>query len=141
MSVILVRRYAGGYEDRGILFGRPKVGMVNSKKKNVDSALVDFARYGNYTTFHLPDLTPIARIRTEHCSLDQYLGRFNITDNSECDCGQGIETVRHFLLAYPNHEREKDKLRRSTWDEKLLGDAKRIKDTMQFIGHAERFEF
>jgi ribonuclease HI len=88
----------------------------------------------------------IARLRTEHCSLNQYLERFNIIDDSACDCGQGKETVKHFLLVCPNHEQERDKLRRKAGMqgmrvEKLLGDAKRIKDTVQFIEDTGRFEF
>lgn len=81
MSVIPVCRYAGGYEDRGILFGRPKVGMVNSKKKRLtsfrDGALVDFARYGNYITFHSLPVTrsqcQITSIHSETAQLDNLI--------------------------------------------------------------------
>src|SRR5271170_3543600 len=54
----------------------------------------------------------IARLRTGHCSLNQYLERFNIIDDANCDCGQGKETVKHFLLICSKYEKERDKLRK-----------------------------
>lgn len=84
------------------------------------------------------------RLRTGHCSLNQYLERLNIIDETECECKQGKETVRHFLLVC--QERERDKLRKETGMhgmkvEKSLGDASRIKNTMQFIEDIQRFDF
>jgi ribonuclease HI len=88
----------------------------------------------------------IARLRTGHCSLNQYLERFNIIDDSKCECGQGKETVRHFLLICSKYEKERDKLRREVGaqgmrEEKLLGDVKKVKHTIQFIEDVGRFDF
>jgi ribonuclease HI len=88
----------------------------------------------------------IARLRTEHCSLNQYLERFNIIDDGKCECGQATETVKHYLLICSKYERERDKLRRKVGAqgmrvEKLLGDARRVGDTIQFIEDTGRFEF
>jgi ribonuclease HI len=88
----------------------------------------------------------IARLRTGHCSLNQYLERFNIIDDSKCECGKGKETVRHFLLICPKYEKERDKLRREVGaqgmrEEKLLGDVKKVKHTIQFIEDVGRFDF
>jgi len=74
-----------------------------------------------------------ARLRTKHCSLNEYLEQFNIIDQSECECRQGKETLRHFLLVFQRYERERDELRKKVGMqgmrvEKLLGDAKRIKN-------------
>ena len=88
----------------------------------------------------------IARLRTGHCSLNQYLERFNIIDNAKCECGQGKETVKHFLLICLKYEKERDKLRRVVGaqgmrEEKLLGDVKKVKHTIQFIEDMGRFDF
>ena len=40
----------------------------------------------------------IARLRTGHCSLNKYLHRFNIIDKPICECGEGEETVEHYLV-------------------------------------------
>ena len=47
----------------------------------------------------------LIRLRTGHCSLNQYLHRFNIMDDPTCACGQTIETVRHYLIHCKNYER------------------------------------
>jgi len=88
----------------------------------------------------------IARFRTGHCSLNQYLERFNILDDAKCECGHGTETVKHFLLICSKYEKERDKLRREVGaegmrEEKLLGDVRRVKHTIQFIEDAGRFDF
>jgi hypothetical protein len=56
------------------------------------------------------------------------------------------ETVHHFLLVCPKYEKERDKLRKKVGVggmklEKLLGDHRRIKDALEFIESAGRFEF
>lgn len=47
------------------------------------------------------------RLRTGLGLLNQYLERFNIIDETEYECKQGKETVRHFLLVCQKHERRK----------------------------------
>jgi len=47
------------------------------------------------------------RLRNSHCSMNQYLVRFNIIDDSECDCGQGIDIVKYFLLVCLKYESER----------------------------------
>jgi tubulin alpha len=89
----------------------------------------------------------IARLRTEHCSLNSYLKRFNIIDDAICSrCGDAEETVKHFLLVCPIYERLRDGMRKEVGVggmkmEKLLGDPRRIKDTVEFIESTERFDF
>src|SRR5579859_7940913 len=85
----------------------------------------------------------IARLRTGHSSLNGYLARFNIIDNAFCPGGGGAEeTVHHFLMVCPNYERLRDGMRKEVgvgWMkmEKLLGDSRRIKDTIEFIESTE----
>jgi hypothetical protein len=57
--------------------------------------------YGNLTRTQTATL---ARLRTGHCRLNQYLHRFNIIDSPKCACGHSKETVQHFLLQCRNHE-------------------------------------
>jgi hypothetical protein len=54
--------------------------------------------------------------------------------------------VHHFLMVCPKYERLRDRMRkavevRGMKMEKLLGDFRRIKDTVEFIESIERFEF
>ena len=92
-------------------------------------------------------ITWIARLRTGHSSLNGYLKRFNIIDDAKCPgCGITDETVHHFLMVCPKHERWRDRMRKKVGVggmklEKLLGDSRRIKDTVDFIESTERFDF
>jgi ribonuclease HI len=54
----------------------------------------------------------LVQLRTGHCRLNQYLHRFKIIDDPNCECGHGIETVEHFLLHYHIHEKERKELRK-----------------------------
>ena len=89
----------------------------------------------------------IARLRTGHTSLNGYLKRFNIVDDATCpECGDARETVHHFLMVCPKHEELRDKMRREVGEggmkeEKLLGDHRRIKHTVEFIEGTGRFKF
>jgi hypothetical protein len=89
----------------------------------------------------------IARLRTGHVSLNGYLNRFNIVDDATCPgCGDAKETVHHFLMVCPKYEKARDQMRKKVGVggmklEKLLGDHRRIKDTLEFIEGTERFEF
>ena len=88
----------------------------------------------------------IIRLRTGHCSLNQYLHRFNIKDNPKCACGDAIETVTHYLLRCGNYDEEREKLRKevgmgSMRVEKLLGYPKLINHTLEYIKNTKRFTF
>ena len=57
-------------------------------------------------------------------------------------CGDAKETVHHFLMVCPKYERKRDRMRREVGIggmnmEKLLGDSRRIKDTVDFIVSTE----
>ena len=89
----------------------------------------------------------IARLRTGHCSLNNYLERFNIIDNVTClSCEDATETVHYFLLLYKKYERSRDKIRKEVGVggmriKKLLEDPRRIKETVEFIESIWRFDF
>src|SRR5271155_6284529 len=51
------------------------------------------------------DIAMLSRLRTGHCSLNQYLHRFHHEDSPECTCGSGApETVEHFLIHCPKYD-------------------------------------
>ena len=54
----------------------------------------------------------IARLRTGHCHLNEYLHRFNIIETPECECGAEKETVDHYRLNCESYDEERDELRR-----------------------------
>ena len=89
----------------------------------------------------------LVRLRTGHCSLNQYLHRFGIEDSPQCSCGSGAtESVEHYLLHYPKYDRQRAILAKNVgiggmWIEKLLGNPKLIKHMMEFVSNTKRFSF
>ena len=66
--------------------------------------------YGNINT--RSKMATLARLRTGHCSLNQYLYRVGIEESPRCaQCmNGGIEDVEHYLLRYNKYDRERDAL-------------------------------
>ena len=64
-----------------------------SKRPMVESGSKLYARIPTRT-----QLAWLARLRTGHCSLNHYLHRFGKIESPQCPCGEGIETVAHYLL-------------------------------------------
>ena len=60
-----------------------------------------------YTTVNTRyQVAQLARLRTGHCSLNQYLHRFGIVDSPLCTCDSGaIENVEHFFIHCPKYNR------------------------------------
>jgi hypothetical protein len=92
-------------------------------------------------------ISQIARLRTGHCSLNQYLHRFNIEESPLCECGSGsIENVEHYLLICSRYDRQRAQLINkagigSMWIEKLLGYPKLIKHTLEYVENTKRMKF
>ena len=69
----------------------------------------------------------LARLRTGHCSLNQYLHRFGHVESPTCECdSEAIENAQHYLLHCPRYDRQRAKLVKKVgvggmWIEKLLG--------------------
>ena len=81
----------------------------------------------------------LARLRTGHCSLNQYLHRFGIEESPLCSCGNGAEET-------VEHDKERAKLMKEVgiggmWIEKLLGNPKFIPFTLDFVEETGRFVF
>jgi hypothetical protein len=89
----------------------------------------------------------LARLRTGHCSLNQYLHRFGHADSPLCDCGSGaIENVEHFLLHCSRYDRQRSRLVKKVgvggmWIEKLLGYQSMVRHTMEYVRGTERMPF
>lgn len=89
----------------------------------------------------------LARLRSGHCSLNQYLHRFGHARSRKCECGSGAnETVEHFLLHCPRYDRQRARLVREVGVqgmrvEKLLGRAKMIQHTLKYVDETRRFSF
>ena len=86
----------------------------------------------------------IARLRTGHCHLNEYLHRFNIIETAECECGAEKETIDHFLLNCEMYDEERDELRRKVGvhgmrTSTLLGDKNIIRNTVDYIEKTGRF--
>jgi ribonuclease HI len=100
--------------------------------------------YNNITT--RPKMATLARLRTGHCSLNQYLYRIGVEESPRCaQCTNGgIEDVEHFLVRCTKHERERAALIKNVGiggmeAEKLLGDPDFIKHTLDFVEKVARF--
>jgi len=88
----------------------------------------------------------LIQMRTQHCSLNDYLHRFGIIDDPTCSCGETTETVAHYLLQCNNYEKEREVLRKEVGAggmrvEKLLGYPNLIKHTLMFVENTKRFTF
>jgi len=87
----------------------------------------------------------LVRLRTGHCALNNYLNRMNITESPMCECRQSRETVRHYIMECPIYESCRETLRntvgaRNLRLERLLGQPKFIKHTIQFVNSSGRFK-
>jgi hypothetical protein len=88
-----------------------------------------------------------ARLRSGHCSLNQYLHRFGHAESPRCECGSGaIENVEHFLLYCPRYDRRRARLVREVGVggmrmEKLLGRPRMIGHTLKYVDETRRFCF
>jgi ribonuclease HI len=102
--------------------------------------------YANIDNISRQQLAWLARLRTGHVSLNQYLCRFNITPCPRCACGKSTETVAHFLLRCEFYEEERKTLREAVGEDRmkveiLLGDVKKVKALLKYVETTERFEF
>jgi hypothetical protein len=102
--------------------------------------------YANIDNISRQQLAWLARLRTGHVSLNQYLFRFNIMPCPQCTCGKSIETVAHFILRCENYEEQRGILRKGVGDDRmkveiLLGDVKKVKAVLKYVEMTERFEF
>ena len=89
--------------------------------------------------------TTIAQLRTGHCRLNKYLHRFKLKTSPYCECGYGQETVEHYLMECPRFIKERKELRvkvrsKGMSIERLLGDPKFVKHTMEYVKVTGRFE-
>ena len=89
---------------------------------------------------------PIYKVVIPCDGLNNYLYPFGKVDDANCSCGNGVETVKHYLLICPNYEREREKLRKETGIqgmriESLLGDPDLIHLTPEYVGETGRFNF
>lgn len=115
---------------------------MKSLKTNVKPTSRIYEELGNKRR----EITWIARLMTGHCSLNGYLHPFNIIDDPTCECGHVSETVKHFLLVGPLYEKERDEMRRKVGVggmrmENLLGNPRRVQNTIEFIAKVKRFDF
>jgi len=89
----------------------------------------------------------LARLRTGHCLLNQYLHRFGHEESPLCECGSGaIENVQHYLLYCPRFDRQRAELTKDVgvgglWIEKLLGYPRMIGKTLKYVEETKRFPF
>ena len=101
-----------------------------------------------YTTVNTRyQVAQLARLRTGHCSLNQYLHRFGIVDSPLCTCNSGaIENVEHFLIHCPKYDRQRATLMKKIgiggmWVEKLLGYSQFVTHTLEYVKSTKRFDF
>ena len=101
-----------------------------------------------YTTVNTRyQVAQLARLRTGHCSLNQYLHRFGIVDSLLRTCNSGaIENVEHFLIHCPKYDRQRATLMKKIgiggmWVEKLLGYSQFVTHTLEYVKSTKRFDF
>ena len=87
----------------------------------------------------------LTRLRTGHCGLSYYLHRFHLTETPYCKCGNGKETVEHYLLECRLYAEQRKELRKKVGAgrmriEKLLGFPKLLKHTLEFVASTKGLE-
>ena len=92
-------------------------------------------------------MAQLTRLRSGHCSLNEYLHRFGHAESQRCDCGSGAsENIEHFLLYCPQYDRQRARLSRKVGIgemrlEKLLGRLRMIQDTLKYVDETKRLPF
>ena len=86
----------------------------------------------------------LIRLRTGHIPLNQYLHRFNIIESPKCECGQGVETITHYILQCKRYIEQRSNLRskvgaRGMKLHSLLGDPKNAKVVAEYVESTRRF--
>ena len=84
------------------------------------------------------------QLRTGHIPLNQYLHRFHLADSPKCACGQGVETISHYILHCAQYVKQRSELRtkieaRGMKLETLLGDPKNTKAITEYVAETKRF--
>ena len=101
----------------------------------------------NAVTLTRHEVAQLARLRTGHCSLNQYLHRFGHSESPRCKCDSGaIESVEHFLLHCSKYDKQRSRLVRKVgvggmWMEKLLGYQSMIRHTLEYVQETGRLTF
>ncbi|KAH7009050.1 hypothetical protein B0J12DRAFT_551665, partial [Macrophomina phaseolina] len=52
----------------------------------------------------------LIQCRTNHNFLREFLYQLRKEESGQCECGQGMETVRHVLLVYPKWQQARSEL-------------------------------
>jgi len=88
----------------------------------------------------------LVRLRTAHCSLNKYLHQRGHEEEPLCACREDEETIEHFLLKCKKYTTQREKMVKEVGAggmrvEKLVGDLKCIKYTMEYVKETNRFGF
>jgi ribonuclease HI len=80
--------------------------------RQVDQALPGRHTRRLYDHLTKTDAGILAQLRSGKCRLNHYLARINAVDSEQCDCGQGPETVGHFLFKCPRWSSQREDMKR-----------------------------
>jgi ribonuclease HI len=88
----------------------------------------------------------LVRLRTAHCSLNKYLHQRGHEEEPLCACREEEETVEHYLLKCKRYTTQREKMVKEVGAggmriEKLVGNLKCIKYTMEYVKETNRFGF
>ena len=98
-----------------------------------------------YNEMSREEMAILVRLRTGHCGLNHYLNKRQIVEDPNCECGKGIETVKHYLLDCQRYKTQRQILqakvgRRNMREERLLGDKRWANYTTQYVKETKRFD-
>jgi hypothetical protein len=72
--------------------------------RELDSALPGKHVRLLYDNLTRPEAQVLAQLRTGHSKLREFLFRIGAVDSDQCECGQGKEDTRHFVLHCQPHQ-------------------------------------
>lgn len=82
--------------------------------KELDAALPGKHTRMLYNNLKRDEARTLAQLRTGMSQLNEYLYRIGARESTQCACGTGVETTRHFLFHCPRWSDERAEMRRTT---------------------------
>jgi len=124
--------------------------MEEAKKSTVKSLkdIPSLDGWELYKKMSFEEAKQIARLRTNHVPLNQYLARCKIEQSAECICGHAEESREHFLLECPMWTDQRKRLQKKLMDKnikrlsvnRMLSSPRQVKYVCQYVKETKRFD-
>jgi hypothetical protein len=76
----------------------------------IDSAMPGKHVLTLYNNLNSTEAHVLAQMRTGYSKLKSFLARRELEEDDQCECGEGAETLRHFLFHYKRYDNERRRM-------------------------------